>query len=58
MGSHLVGRPHKRWINSVNDCLKKRSLNVGQARRMGYDKNEWLKFVKGKAWGIVRGMNT
>ena len=24
LGSHLVGRPRKRWIDLVNDCLKKR----------------------------------
>ena len=24
VGSRLVGRPRKRWIDSVNDCLKKK----------------------------------
>ena len=37
MGSPLVGRPRKRWIDSVIECFKKRGLNVGQARRMVYD---------------------
>ena len=34
-GDRLVGRPQKMCIDSVNDCLKKRGLNVGQTRRMG-----------------------
>ena len=40
MGSYIVGRPRKRCIDSVNECLKKRGLNVGQARRMVHDRNE------------------
>ena len=31
LGSRLVGRPRKRCIDSVNDCLKKRDLNIGQS---------------------------
>ena len=50
MGSRLVGRPGNRWMDSVNDCLKKRGLNDGQARRMVYDdRNE-----RGSR-GVVRG---
>ena len=37
--------------------LKKKGLNVGQARRMVYDRNERQEFVKGNAWGIALGMN-
>ena len=33
-GSHSVGRPRKRWIDTVKDCLRKRGLYVRQARRM------------------------
>ena len=40
VGSHLVGRPLKRWIDSMHDCLRKRCLKVGQARRIVYDRNE------------------
>ena len=29
-GSRSVGRPRKRWINTVKDCLKKRDLDVRQ----------------------------
>ena len=29
VGSRLVCLPQKRWIDSVNDYLKKRGLNVG-----------------------------
>ena len=38
-GSHSVGRPWNRWIDTVKDCLRKRGLGVRQARRMLYDKN-------------------
>ena len=41
VGIHLVSLPKKRWVDSVNDCSKKRGLNVGQARRKVYDRNEW-----------------
>ena len=40
-GSRSVGRPRKRWIDPVHECLKKRGVNVGQVRRMVYDRNEW-----------------
>ena len=57
VGSRLVGGPGKRYIDSVNDCLKKRGLNVGQARRMVLDRSEWRGFVRGNVWGITSGMN-
>ena len=37
-GNHSEGRPRKRWIDTVNDCLKKRGLDVRQARRMVQDR--------------------
>ena len=33
-GNHLVGRPRKRWVDTVKDCLRKRGLAVRKARRM------------------------
>ena len=35
-GSRSVGKLQKRWINTVNDCLKKRGLDIRQSRRMVY----------------------
>ena len=35
-GSRSVGRPWKRWIDTVKDCLRKRGLDVGQARMVQY----------------------
>ena len=35
--------------DSMNDCLKERELNVRQAGRMMYDRNEWWEFVRGNA---------
>ena len=33
-GSHSVSRPRKRWIDTEKECLRKRGLDVRQARRM------------------------
>ena len=33
-GSCLVGKPRKRWIDNVKECLKKKGLDVRQTRRM------------------------
>ena len=46
-GSCLVVIPRKRWIDTVKDCLKKRVLDIRQARRIVDDMSVW--------WGIVRG---
>ena len=43
---HSMGRPRKRWIDTVRDCLRKRGLDVRQARRMVQDSNEWWEFVR------------
>ena len=37
--------------------LKKRGLDVRQARRMIQDRSEWLGFVRGDSWGIPWEMN-
>ena len=39
-GTCLVGRPWKRWVDSVKECLKKRGLDIWQARRMVQDTSE------------------
>ena len=48
-GSRSVGRPQKRCIDTVKDCLKKTGLDVRQARIMVHDRSEWLGFVRGRA---------
>ena len=47
----------ERWIDTVKDCLKKRGLDVRQARRIVHDKSVWREFVRWNAWGVVRRMN-
>ena len=32
--SRSVGRPRKRWIDTVKDCLRKRGLDVRQGKGM------------------------
>ena len=48
-GSRSVCRPWKRWIDAVKECLRKRGLDVRQARRMVQDMSQWLGFVRGNA---------
>ena len=55
--SRSVGRPQRRWNDNVKECLKKRGLDVWQARGMVLDRSEWWGFVKGDAWGIAQGIN-
>ena len=33
-GNRSVGRPQKIWVDTMKACLKKRGLDVRQARRM------------------------
>ena len=56
-GSGSVGRPRKRWTDTMKECLKKTGLDVRQARRMVQDGSKWLGFVRGNAWVVARGMN-
>ena len=42
-----AGRLRKRWIDTVKECLRKRSLDVRQARKIVQDRSEWRGFVKG-----------
>ena len=45
-GSRSVGRPRKRWIDTVKECLRKRCLDIGQTKRMVQVRSEWRGFVK------------
>ena len=56
-GSSSVGRPRKRWIDTVKEFLKKRGLDARQASRIVQDRSEWRGFVSGNAWGVPPGMN-
>ena len=44
-----LGRPQKRWIDPVKECLRKRSLDHRQAKRMVQDWSE------SQSRGFVRG---
>ena len=47
VGSRSVGRSRKNRFHTVKECLKKRGLDVRQARRMVYDRRVWRGFVRG-----------
>ena len=51
-GSHSVCWPRKRWIDTVKEGLKKRGLDVRQARRMVNDRSVWRGFLRGNAWTL------
>ena len=51
-GCRSVGRPMKRWIDTVQDCLKKKGLDIRQAKIMVHDRSVWRGFVRGNAWGV------
>ena len=44
--SYSMGRPRKRCINTLKHCLRKRGLDVRQARSMVQNRSEWQEFVK------------
>ena len=56
-GSRSEGRARERWIDTVKDCLKKRGLDVRQARITVHDSSVWRGFVRGNARGVAQGMN-
>ena len=50
-GSRSMGRPRKRWTDTMQECLRKKGLDVRQARRVVQDRSKWRGFVRGNAWG-------
>ena len=52
-----VCRPWKGWIDNVKEGLRKRGLDVREARRMVQDRSEWRGFVRGNAWCVARGIS-
>ena len=56
-GSQLMGRARRKWIDTLKNCLKKKGLDVRQAKRMVHDKNVWGRFARGNALGVGRVMN-
>ena len=56
-GSRSVGRPRKRWFDTVKDCLKKMDLGIRQAKKMVHDRSVWREFVRRNRWSVAQGMN-
>ena len=56
-GSRSVVRQRKRWIDIIKECLRKRGLDVRQARGIWQDRSERRGFVRGNAWGVAWDMN-
>src|SRR5678816_785926 len=47
VGNQPAGRPKKKWIESVKECLEERNGSLGEARRKVHIRCEWLGFVRG-----------
>ena len=52
-----VGPAEWKKESIVKDCLRKRGLDIRQARRMVQNRSEWRGFVRGNAWGVAWEMN-
>src|SRR5678815_2321686 len=47
VGNRPVGRPNKKWIESVKECLQERNVSLAEARRKVHDMREWRVVKKG-----------
>ena len=57
VGSCSVGRLRKRLIDNMKDCLRRRGLDVRQARRMVQDMSEWWGLQRVVHGDIAQGIN-
>ena len=55
--SRSAGRVRKRWIDTVKDMLKEKSVGCQATRRVVHDRSECRGFLGGSAWGVARGIN-
>ena len=55
-GTRSVGKPRKRWIDAVKDCLRKRGLDVRQTRRITQDRrcHSYMKPLKGGRLSVAQ----
>src|SRR5678815_4819944 len=40
-GNRPAGRPKKKWIESVKECLQVTNVSLAKARRKMHDRREW-----------------
>ena len=43
--------------DTVMECLRKRGVDVRQARRMVLERSQWREYVRGNAGGVAQEMN-
>ena len=55
--SRSVGRPRKRWIDTVKECFFEKKFGCQAKWRIVKDRSEWRWFVRGNSWDVARGMN-
>ena len=51
VGNRPAGRSKKKWIESVNKCLKDRNVSLAEARIKVHNRREWRGFVRGYGCG-------
>ena len=42
-----TGRPRKSWMNGVNETLKRKGLNIQEAKDSVQDRNGWRSICRG-----------
>ena len=57
VGSRSVGKLKKIWTHTVKDGLRKRGLDVRQAKRIVQDRSKWQGFVRGNARSVALEIN-
>src|SRR5678815_3227880 len=45
-GNQPAGRPKKKWIESVKECLEEKNVSLEEAKRKVHNKNEFRCFVR------------
>merc|ERR1712002_1280818 len=46
-GVRRMGRPRKSWMNGVNETLKRKGLNIQEAKDSVPDRNGWRSICRG-----------
>src|SRR5678815_2021302 len=45
-GNRPAGKPKKKWIESVKECLKERNVSLADATRKVHNRSEWVGFCE------------
>ena len=46
-GTRSRGRPRRRWMDEVQDCVRRKGLTIQEAKVSVQDRNEWRTICRG-----------